>query len=58
MAVEWGEGKKKGKKRGKKGCFRLARRGRGGGGFFKTINRFCKGSCLCFCKWYYFDEIN
>ena len=53
MAVEWGEGKKKGK-RGKKGCFRLAR----GGGFFKTINRFCKGSCLRFCKWDYFDEIN
>ena len=54
MAVEWGEGKKKGKT-GKKGCFRLAR---GGGGFFKTINRFCKGSCLCFCKWHYFYEIN
>ena len=30
----------------------------GGGGFFKTINRFCKGSCLRFWKWDYFDERN
>ena len=29
MAVEWGKGKKKGKK-GKIGCFRLARGGGGG----------------------------
>ena len=56
MAVEWWEGKKK-EKKGKKGCFRLAR---GGGGFFKTINRSCKRSRsrLRFCKWDYFDEIS
>ena len=55
MAVEWGEGKKKGKKGGEKAVLDWLE---GGGGFFKTINRFCKGSCLRFCKWDYFDEIN
>ena len=47
--------------KGGQGCFILAR----GGLIFSTINRggheilrFCKGSCLCFCKWDYFYEIN
>ena len=46
MAVEWGREKRREKK------------GLEGGKIFKTINRFCKGSCLRFCKWDYFDEIN
>ena len=43
MAVEWGEGKKKGK-RGKKGCFRLAR----GGDFLKQLIGFVRGLVCAF----------
>ena len=49
-----GGGKKEGKKGGKKAVLDWLE----GGGFFIKINRFCKGSCLRFCKWDYFDEIN
>ena len=42
MAVEWGEGKKK----GKKGCFRLARGG--GGDFLKQLIGFVRGLVCAF----------